>query len=90
MSLIDSIRAGRNAYKSGSGAKAAIETAASHRGVNVSAGKSTYVDERDFKRYQDEYNKYVNKVINSIDFSSVIDVNELFIKSLSSSLSNCS
>lgn len=60
MSLIDSIRVGRNAYKSGSGVKAAIETAASQRGVNVSAGKSTYVNERDFKRYQDEYNKYVN------------------------------
>ena len=60
MSLIDAIRAGYNAYKSGSGVKAAIETAASQRGVNVGAGKSTYVDEDDFQRYQDEYNNYIN------------------------------
>ena len=60
MSLIDAIRAGFDAYKSGSGAKAAIETAASQRGVNVGAGKSTYVNEKDFQRYQDEYNKYLS------------------------------
>lgn len=60
MSLQDSIKAGRDAYRSGSGAKAAIETAASQRGVNVIPGRSSVVTPKDMARYQQEYNAYAS------------------------------
>lgn len=60
-SLLDAWDEFKKAKESGASIKAAIESAASVRGVNVKHdNSSSKVDDKDMERYRKEYEKYVN------------------------------